>query len=96
MTFKDLFSSVKDQKKSKQFFQANVSCKKRKKEFYFTTMKQLWNQKNISKLTDLYSILCFAGIVTDLPWTYLSIHNMWSHCSKSFSSFVFVVELNVK
>ena len=39
MTFKDLFSSVKDQKKSKQFFQANVSSKKQTNEFYFTTIK---------------------------------------------------------
>ena len=39
MTFKDVFSSVKDQKKSKQFFQANVSSKKQTNEFYFTTMK---------------------------------------------------------
>ena len=48
----------------------------------------------------IHSILCFAGIVTDLlGLTDLPIYSQYVSVIslfKSFSSFVFVVELNVK
>ena len=55
------FPRPKVHKKSKLFFEADVSSKKRTNEFYFTTIKPLvelffggnWrNQKDISKLLD--------------------------------------------
>ena len=71
-------SGSKGQTKSKQFFQADVSSKKRTNEFYFTTMKPQvdlfsfvfggnWrHQKDISKLTDLYQHQFWCSAVSPL------------------------------